>query len=72
MPKDNTAQKITRDRQINIKLTETEFAEVRSKALKAGMSQSEYIREKLMRPGGDELRKILRQVVRSEIQRATE
>ena len=63
-------EKITRDRQINIKLTEAEFAEVRSKAMEAGKSQSGYIREKLLRPGGDELRKILRQVIRSELQRA--
>lgn len=70
MPKE-PASKIIRDKQINIKLTSAELAEVRSKALKAGQSQSEYIREKIMRPGVDELRKILRQVVRSEIQRAT-
>ena len=65
------SEKITRDRQINVKLTEVEFAEVRSKALKAGISQSVYIRQKIMRPGGEELTKILRTVVRSELKRIT-
>ncbi len=63
------SDKITRDRQINVKLTEKEYANMKSKALEAGISMSDYIRRKVTRPGGEELAKILRSVIRAELKR---